>query len=513
MQAAIVVLVVTLALLPLREELGVLNVMLLLLMVSLGLGLTLGGGPAAIGAILAFFAFDYAFLPPYHTLTVSDPDHVLVLFVYLGVAIISATLVGRIRTRTMEAERESQRTTTLYDLNRALVSDATLDRLLSTITESVVSVYGSRSCRLISYEADETLRVLAVTPGTEPFTIDRQAAAVAQWVVQHALPAGLGTQRGTILQPHGSALHGAMQPKRIRESVLFVPIVTPSGVRGVLEVSGRPGGGRFSVEDERLLGNFANQAALALERTRMIDEITRVQVLEQSNELKSALLAAVSHDLRTPLTAIKASASAMLDHSVVWSDNARDELLATIDEETDRLTLMVSNLLDLSRIEGGVLQPDRDWHAPDDLILDAVEYARRQFSDHEFIVEFPEDPPLPLMFLDWTQISQVLINVLGNAAKYSAPGTTVTVSGRLDGDMIEIRVQDMGIGIRKDYLEAIFERFFRVNAFGTVRGSGIGLAICKGLVEAHGGSIRAESVPGSGTTMIVRLPIDGENDE
>lgn len=504
--SAITVVAASLFLLPVRDSLGVLNLLLLFLLVSLGLGLTLGAGPAAFGAILSFFAFDYFFLPPFHTLT-TDRDHALGLFVFLGVALVSSTLVARIQARTLEAQRESRRTQLLYDLQRALLRGAMLDDLLRTITDAVVAIYGARACRLVTRGVDQDLKVRAESPLQESQMVDRRKASMVQWVIDHREPAGFTGDDRMIMHPHGTANRLGRRFSRPREAVLYVPILTPGDVLGVIEVTGRPGGGRFQNEDERILSSFADQAALALERARLIDESTRSLILERSDELKSALLAAVSHDLRTPLTAIKASSSAMLDRSIEWSDEDRFALLETIDEETDRLTQMVSNLLDLSRIEGGVLHPDRDWHDVRELVDDAVDRTKRQFPQHRF--EIKADPGIQLVSLDWSQMSQVLMNLLSNACKYSSPGSDVHVFVRREDQTLEIRVRDQGIGTSSRDSERIFERFYRVDSSGPVSGSGIGLSICKGLVEAHGGTIRAESAIGAGTTIIVKLPMNG----
>jgi len=257
-----------------------------------------------------------------------------------------------------------------------------------------------------------------------------------------------------------------------------------------------------------MLTTFADQVALAMERAHLVEEATRIAVLEQSDQVKSAMLAAVSHDLRTPLTAIKASASTLLDHSVDWPEVTRDELLTGIEEETDRLTLMVSNLLDLSRIEGGALHPQREWQDVIDLVGDAIRQARRHAARRMIVLETPDD--LPLALLDYVQISQVLANLLGNAIKYSADGSTITVSVAVVGEELQIDVADEGMGIPADRLPHIFESFYRVHQQGPVAGSGIGLAICHGLVAAHGGTISARSQVGIGTTINVRLPLAGE---
>jgi two-component system sensor histidine kinase KdpD len=495
--------VLTLAMFLVRQQLGVLNLTLLYLLLIFVLALSLGVGPAVLAAILGFLAFDFFFLPPLFTLTINRPDHVLALFVYLGIAITTGVLVARVRARTELALREQRRTALLYDLNSALVRDVTLDQILPTIVARVVEVYGSQACRILLPDEDGNLTVRARFPPTAPDRIDRQSLAMAGEAVARRSPVGLGSTPRIVL-PHGARLPRRTWIPRERD-VLFLPIAASDRVVGVLEVQGRPGGGRFAAEDERLLASFADQAALAIERVRLTEEATRAAVLAQSDNLKSALLSAVSHDLRTPLAAIKASATALLDNQVDWTPEARAELLAAIDAETDRLTLMVSNLLDLSRIEGGALRPDRDWHDLAELTHDAVTRTCAQTAGHPIRVDLPLD--LPLVWLDYVEIGQVLVNLLVNAANYTPAGTPIVVSARrVDGEVV-VAVADQGPGIPASRLPYIFDRFYRVDAGRSRSGTGIGLAICKGLVEAHGGTIRAESVVGSGTTITFTLPI------
>ncbi|MBA3451181.1 MAG: sensor histidine kinase KdpD, partial [Chloroflexia bacterium] len=293
----------------------------------------------------------------------------------------------------------------------------------------------------------------------------------------------------------------------------YLPIKTASNVAGVLEVIGRPGTGPFHAEDEQLLTTFVDQAALALERARLSEEAAQSAILAQSDELKSALLAAVSHDLRTPLASIKASATSLLDDSVEWDAETREDFLTAIDEETDRLTLMVGNLLDLSRIEGGALRPQKDWYDVDELIEDVRSRTAGRTAGHP--VEIAIEPDLPLLRFDYVEIAQVLLNLIENAAKYTPSGTRITIGGRRLPAAIELFVQDEGPGIAKEHQLRLFEKFYRAPSGSAASGTGIGLAISKGLVEAHGGRITLDSAPGEGTMFrfTLPLPVDGKGHE
>ncbi|MGH2614206.1 MAG: GAF domain-containing sensor histidine kinase, partial [Thermomicrobiales bacterium] len=287
--------------------------------------------------------------------------------------------------------------------------------------------------------------------------------------------------------------------------VLFIPIMTKDRVAGVLEVTGRPGKSVFRAEDEQTLTTFVDQAALALERARLSDEAAQAAALAQADELKSALLAAVSHDLRTPLASIKASATSLLDDSIAWDDAARWELLAAVDEETDRLTLMVSNLLDLSRIEGGALRPQKDWYDVDELINDVRARLAGRTQTHSVTLAIKRD--LPSLRLDYVQIAQVLVNLIENAVTYTPAGTPITVAARSVPGAVEISVHDEGSGIPPESQQRLFEKFYRAGSATGASGTGIGLTISKGLVEAHGGHIGVESAPAAGTTFRFTLPL------
>jgi two-component system sensor histidine kinase KdpD len=290
--------------------------------------------------------------------------------------------------------------------------------------------------------------------------------------------------------------------------VLYIPIGTSAQAIGVLEVRGRPGGGRFDDDDRNTLTSFANQAALALDRVRLSQEAARAEVLAQSDELKSALLAAVSHDLRTPLAAIKTSVTSLMDASVAWDQEARSEFLDAINEETDRLTLMVSNLLDLSRIEGGALRPDRDWYDVDELVSGVRSRlaSRAALTGHQIASVI--EPGVSLGYFDYVEIEQVLMNLVENALKYTPAGSTVTITAREIPSGLEFSVIDNGPGIDPASKSRLFEKFYRSESTSRIPGTGIGLAICRGLVEAHGGRIWVESELGRGTTFTFTIPFD-----
>ncbi len=502
-RAALAVAALTAVMLSFRDRLDVLDVLLLYLLLTAGAALVGGLWPGALAAILGFLAFNYFFIPPYLTLSVGAIDHGLALVVYLGVAIVTAHLVSRVRAGEEEARREGRRMAQLAELNAALIGDATLGAILERIAERVVSVYGAQGCRVLIRGEAGALGTGAFFPERIGPRVDRTGLALAEWTMEHRRPVGRGGRGARIVGRTPALTRGDRSADK--GDALYLPIVANERVHGVLEVTGRPGQGAFHAEDEQTLTTFVHQAALALERARLAEAAARAAALAHSDELKSALLAAVSHDLRTPLASIKAAATSLLDDSIAWDEEARAELLAAIDEETDRLTLMVGNLLDLSRIEGGALRPRKDWYDVDEVIGDVRARLAGRLEGHALSVDIePDLPPLPF---DYVQIAQVLVNLLENAVKHTPPGTPIAVSARRVPGAIEIAVRDEGPGIAAESQRRLFERFYRAGSATGAGGVGIGLTISKGLVEAHGGAIDVESAPGEGTTFRFTLPL------
>jgi two-component system sensor histidine kinase KdpD len=494
----------TLSMLAVRQHLDVLNVLLIYLLAVFMLALFTDATQAAAMAVVSFLLFDFLFIPPYYTFSIAAADHVLTVFVYLGVAIVTARLVASVRAGADVAIREQQRTALLYDLNSALIRDVTSEEILNTIVRRVVDVYGAAACRiLLPGGSDGRLEIRASYPAASGEPLDRQMLAIAEWALEHRAPAGLGARGRQIRVPHGMKPEALARPDERK----YIPIATATRAIGVLEVTGAPVGHRLRDDDDRVLTSFADQAALALERGRLAELAAEASALSQSNELKSALLAAVSHDLRTPLAVIKTSTTSLLDAQIAWGDAERAEFLTAIDEETDRLSLMVSNLLDLSRIEGGVLTPDREWYDAPELIEDVKDrlQTRGLATHHAFRTEI--EPDLPMIYLDYVEIAQVLMNLGENAINYAGPNQESVLGVRAAGDALEFSVHDNGPGIPRDEVERVFEKHYRLKRNSRAPGSGIGLSICKGIVEAHGGRIWVESKPDQGATFRFTIPV------
>jgi len=274
---------------------------------------------------------------------------------------------------------------------------------------------------------------------------------------------------------------------------------------GALVVVRKAGTPPFRLEDDRLLSHVSAQLGIALERIRLREEATQAEILRRTDELKTALLNAVSHDLRTPLASILASAGSLLQQDVSWTEEERREFARAIEEEAQRLNRLVGNLLDLSRIEAGSMRPDKGWYDVGALIDGVVGRLRVVIADHQLRTEVPDD--LPPVFLDYVEIDQVLSNLVENAAKYTPAGTEISIGVRRLGPEIEIEVADRGPGIRPEDLPHLFDAFFRAARPDQPRGTGLGLAVARGLIEAHDGRIRAENRHDGGARFVFTLPI------
>jgi two-component system sensor histidine kinase KdpD len=474
--------VVTAPLLGVRGEVSKTNVVLAYLLVVTAAAATGGLGPGIAAAALGFLAFDFLFLPPYHTFIVDDAQDYLSLFVYLLVALVVSLLVGTSERRRVRAERRERETRMLFDLSASLVAHGSVEDTLLRVVRTVRSLFDLAGCAIV-LPAGDRIRV-AASDGQVPDDLqERFAGAVAQTSVQVRGPGG-----------------GPLEPGR----ALTVPMRSGTTVVGALVVvAGGPGSSGFGEAERRVLATFANQAALAVEQVQQEEERSRARALRETDRLRTALLNSVSHDLRTPLASIKASASSLLDGDVAWGEAERQEFLATINTEVDRLTHLVHNLLDMSRIEAGALDPRLVETSVAEAVGPVVRRARAG-SRQRVDVDVPDT--LPPVLVDPVRLDQVLTNLIDNAGSY-ASGGPVRLVARQAGADVELRVIDHGPGIPGPERERIFDQFYRLKGGGKrPEGTGMGLAICRGIVQAHGGTLRVETTPGGGATFVLTLP-------
>jgi len=461
-----------------RPYLTLAPIALVHLLAVFSVALLWGMGPAIAASVLGFIALDYLFVPPFFSLTVAAPSEVVSLVIFLAVATVTSRLAAGARGRAREAEAHARESRALLRLSNAAVEARTTEAALQAIAELTAEVFTLRDCAILLPDGLDVLRVQAWAPAAYPriLTRDEEGTAAYVWRDQTSVP-------------HGAAL--------------YVPLRIGAQRVGVFRIGPRTDGGPLPAASPHLLRTFAAAAAVAIDRRRLLDAATQAEVLRRSDALKTALLSSVSHDLRTPLTTLKTGITALLQADVAWDRQAQQEVLASANEEVDRLTRLIGNLLDVSRIEAGALRPDRQWYEAGELIADTVRRAAAGLRDHRVTVEVSAGD-LPV-YLDYVQIQQVLANLLDNAAKYSPAGSEIHVAGAAEDGAFVIRVRDHGPGIPTAEADRIFSKFYRLG--GRRTGTGLGLAICKGLVEAHGGRVAVENPGRGGAVFCVSLPL------
>jgi two-component system sensor histidine kinase KdpD len=445
----------------------------------------LGRGPAVLASILSVLVFDFFFVPPYLTFAVSDTEYFLTFVGFLGVGLVISQLTARLRDQAEMTKRRAADTTALYGLSRDLAAAAGMDDILRAITQNVSQTFNRE---VVLFMPDE-----AAHGGLKPYTHnpnfnpDENENAVAVWTFQRGQSAGRGTDTLSAAEAR------------------YLPLKTARGVVGVLGVKPKDLSKHLSPEQVRLLEAFASQAALAIERVQLADQARQAQLLRVTEVLQTALLNSISHDLRTPLVSITGALSSLEESGESMDAENRQNLLETAREEADRLNRLVGNLLNMTRIEAGAIHIARELCDVQDVIGTSLEQVSNRLDERQVKVDIPED--IPLVPMDFVLIEQVLVNILDNAIKYSPPQMPIEVLVRSSRDDLEIKVTDRGIGIPKEDLDRVFDKFYRVQHPGSVSGTGLGLAICKGIIEAHGGSIHAENRIGGGTVIIIKLPL------
>ncbi len=456
------------------------NIVMVYLLAIMVVAMRAGRGPSLAASVLSVALFDLFFVPPYMTFAVSDFRYVFTFMVMLAVGFVISGLTVRTRSQAEAAEHREQQTAALYAMSRELSSTRGVDALLQIAIRHIAEVFRSRLVILLPAQTG----TLAPWPGGH-FELDANDLGVGRWVFEHRQPAGLGT----------STLPGA--------SALFLPLIGSTGPVGVLGV--RPADRREMDEPERLhqLETFAGQTALALERARLAEEAQQAEVRIETERLRNSLLSSVSHDLRTPLAAITGASSAILDSGGPL-DATQRELVESVRAEAERLNRLVHNLLEMTRLESGALQLRRELHPPEEVIGAALGRVGKRLAGRRVTTRVP--PDLPLVPMDDVLIEQVLVNLLDNALKYTPPATPIELVATASDDHVTIEVTDHGPGLPRGEEEKVFEKFYRGDQVGA-RGAGLGLAICLGIVRAHGGRIWAHNVPGGGVAFFFTLPV------
>jgi two-component system, OmpR family, sensor histidine kinase KdpD len=469
----------------LKRFVAVSGISLVFLVAVLASAVTFGLWESLFACLVSVVVYNFFFLPPVYTLTISDPENVVVLFFFVVVALIASNLAARLRAQAIAAQQRARITEELYLFSRKLAGAASLDDLLWATVHQIALMLKVRVVLLLPED-----NVLAVKAGYPPEDrLDEADLAAAHWCFEKNQVAGRGAD----------TLPGAKR--------LFMPMRTGRGAIGVIGIDRDEPGLLLMPEQNRLLDALSDQAALAIERTHLAKDIARARIAAETDRLRSALLTSISHDLRTPLASILGSASSLVNHSSELDGEIQMALLRTIQEEAERLNRFIGNLLDMTRLESGSLKPQTSMIDMSDLLGATLHRAQKILADHKVDIELA--PGLPMVGVDMVLMEQVLFNLLDNAAKYAPRGSTIEVRVRPEGDEIVIEIRDEGDGIPTQDLERIFDKFFRVHRTDRQRaGTGLGLPICRGFVEAMGGTIiAANRTDRSGAAFTISLPV------
>ena len=438
-----------------------------------------GRRPSGLAALLSVAAFDFFFVPPHMTFAVSDTQYLVTFGVMLVVGLLISTLAVRVKAQAEAARQREQRTQALYSMSRELAGARTSEEVARIASRHVTElVQGVASVLLPGSDGR-----LAEHAGDGPGAGSREAA-VAQWTFDHGRMAGRGTD----------TLPGA--------SAVYVPLKGTQAFLGVLGV--RPPEALLPLGPDQLdlLETLARQAASALERVRFASEAEQARLAVEAERLRSTLLSSVSHDLRTPLATITGAASTLLQPGSL-DESAERELKEAIYEEAERLNRLVTNLLDMTRLESGSLSLTRDWHSLEELAGTALARLERGAQARPIQVSIPAH--LPLVPVDGVLIEQVLVNLLDNALKYTPAGSPILVTAAANDGAVTVAVADEGPGLPIGAEERVFEKFYRGGS--GQRGFGLGLPICHAIVTAHGGRIWAENKPPHGAAFRFTLPL------
>ncbi len=464
---------------------GIENVDLVLLTSVVAVAVRYGLWPSLLATVAASLCYNFFFIPPIYTFTITDPTNVAAFVLFMVVAMIVSNVAARVRIQADAAIGRIRMTEQLYAFSRKLAGTATLDDVLWASAYQIALMLKVRVVLLLPDEG-----LLTVKSGYPPEDeLDQADLAAANWAWSNDRPAGRGSD----------TLPGAKR--------LFLPMRTGRGPIGVIDRTGP----LLTPDQRRLLDALVDQGALAIERVLLVEDMDRVKRTVESERLRSALLTSISHDLKTPLASVLGAASTMRDLAGALSDTEKRDLLATVIDESERLNRFIANLLDMTKLESGAIVPNTALHDLSEIVGSALRRASKILTAHK--VELVLAAELPMLQLDAVLFEQVLFNLLDNAAKYSPPNTTISIRGRRDGGHVVLEIADEGAGIPPGELESVFDKFYRVQKGDHVRpGTGLGLAISRGFVEAMHGMIFAANRSGrSGAVLTIRLPVPAES--
>ena len=466
---------------PLYPRFELTNIAMIFLLAVVLSAVRYGLGPAVAASFLNVAAFDFFFVPPRFSFAVSDVQYGLTFSVMLAVGLVTAKLTSGLNFQARVASQREQRVRALYEMSRELSAALLPENIVEICQRFAEAEFGARTAIVLVGE-DDRLGEPISAPGAA-VVVD---PGVGQWAFEHAAEAGFGTD----------TLPGS--------PMLYIPLKAPMRTRGVLVLEPRNPRMLMAPEQRRLLDTFARLIAIALERVHYVEVAQQTTVQMESERLRNSLLSAISHDLRTPLTALIGLADAIsLTQPPPTPQQA--EIAGSMREEATRMSALVNNLLDMARLQAGAVKLNRQWQPLEEVIGSAINGMEASLARHRVAVHLPDD--LPLLEFDAILIERVLANLLDNAFKYTPPGSLIEISAAPgDGETIAVSVEDNGPGLPPGREEEIFKKFERGQKESATPGVGLGLTICRAIIQAHGGTIRAENRADGGARFVFSLP-------
>ena len=482
LDAGIALLIVTALGVFLRERIDITNIAMLYLVAIVWVSVRTGRGPAVAASVVGVALFDFTCVPPYYDFAVSDTEYIVTFAVMLVVALTITELTAGMRYQARIAAHRERRSAALAAMSRELSGALTADQIAQIAVQHVQGVFEAPAALLLPNREEQ----LRVAPDEQAAALPQLDLSVGQWVHDRWQPAGLGTD--TLA---GTPIH-------------YVPLRAPVRNRGVLALQPRNERLIFVPEQQRLLDTFAAQIALALERVHFVEVAQEAELGIASERLRNSLLASISHDLRTPLAVITGAASSLVDQAPNLSEESRQELTETIFEQAVSMSELTANVLDMARFETGAVQLNRQWHPFEEVVGAVLERLRPRLTGRRIDIDLADCPPL--VWLDSVLIGQVLTNLLDNCAKYTPAGSAIEIRAAKDDKGVAVSVCDHGPGLAPGEETRIFDKFYRSHPESATGGAGLGLAICRAIVEAHRGEIAAHNRGDGGMRFTFTLP-------
>src|SRR5215471_2837780 len=467
------------------NHVGLSNLIMVYLLGVVAVATRTSRGPTVLASVLSVAVFDFFFVPPYLSFAVSDAEYLITFAVMLIVALVISGLTVRIRVQADAARERERRIAALYAMSRELNSTQSVPSLLETALRHIGEVFVGQMAILLP---DDTGRVGVRHAHPTELLMDPSELAVGQWVFDHRELAGLGT--ATL--PGAGGLYLPLMASQVAVGVLGMRPTDPLSIEGP--------------EQLHQLETFANQTALAIERAQLADKAQRAEVQAEAERLRNSLLSSVSHDLRTPLATIIGASSGLVDEGEHLDSTTRRDLARSIQQEAEHLDRLVNNLLEMTRLESGAVTIRKEPQAIDGILGAALKRLEGPLRDRQIHVQFP--PDLPLVPIDGQLIEQLFLNLLDNAVRYTLPRSPIDISASATPSAVVVEFADRGPGFSETDEKRIFDKFYRGRRAG-VHGVGLGLAICRAIVETHGGTMEAENRPGGGALFRFTLPLDG----